>query len=144
MYLFMHVTCGRYLALNTIHGLEHHTHPATLGPLLFTPSLFQCRPISPRRRPLSPPRRRLPSPPRDRQRRRTPTRRSPARRRSRSPAAKVSLMVAFSLLGCHTTRLVSACAISCSDDYFCMCAHRLTIINLAAFAFVVVLIVTQL
>lgn len=47
------------------------------------------RPVSPRGRlPRSPPRRRPASPPRDRQRRRTPTRRSPARRRTRSPAGK--------------------------------------------------------
>ncbi len=50
-----------------------------------------CRPVSPRGRlPRSPPRRRAASPIRDRQRRRTPTRRSPAGRRTRSPAGKVS------------------------------------------------------
>ncbi len=53
---------------------------------------YCCRPVSPRGRlPRSPPRRRAASPPRDRQRRRTPTRRSPARRRTRSPAGKVSI-----------------------------------------------------
>jgi len=67
--------------------------------------------VSPRGRlPRSPPRRRPASPLRDRQRRRTPTRRSPARRRTRSPAGKVSAHC------CSVSCLFRGAGVHCADS----------------------------